>query len=89
MKEKVELCEIKNNPNPGVIEMCEDILHMAKNGDIQSICVAGSTSDGETFNCFSGGDFIMALLGEIRAMERDFIDNYVDIRRKPSWEFCE
>lgn len=81
--------EVKSNQNPAVVEMLENLLEQAKLGEIQSLAIAGLSPSAESFNCFVGDYYPIALIGELRILERDVVDLCVDTRRKPAWEFCE
>lgn len=75
--------EIKAKPNQEIIEMLEELIAQAKNGEINALACAGCTNTAETFNCFVVGDRVMALLGEITVLQRDFIDIHVSLRVPP------
>lgn len=81
--------KVEAAPNQRVIDMLEDLLNDARNGEIQGIAIAGSMSNARTFNCFEPGGNAMAMVGEVHILARDLIDEYIDIRRKPAPEFCE
>lgn len=81
--------EIKNKPNQEIIDILKDVLDRAESGNIQSIAIAGVTGNAQTLNVFSGAVEPIALIGELRVLEREIIDLCVDTRRKPAWEFCE
>ena len=71
-------------PDQNVIEKLEDLLEMAKTGEIQSIAFAMVMSDMRTGNGWSGmGKNNTGMLGEIMILERDMTDLCVEIRIDP------
>lgn len=81
------LNEVKNKPNKITINILEDALKRAKKGDIQSVVIFGSDSEGYTFNQMNISSYAMQLLGELRLLERDIVDIYCDIRKDISWDY--
>ena len=81
-----ELKEVKPKPNKRVIEILEENLKLAKTGELQGIAITTAYNDASTGTQFHLGGYVIAMLGEIRILERDIIDCLVDTRRKPVWE---
>lgn len=85
----MSLTEIKAQPNQELISMLESLVEKAKSGQMQSAAVCVVNDDCSVGNCFVGSFHPIALVGELRVVERDIIDICVDTRRKPLWECCE
>ena len=81
--------EAPNKPNPEVIELLEDLLKKAKDGEIVTVAFAGVVKNNCSFNSFVGDYYPMSLIAELRVLERDVIDCCIDTRRKVCWEFTE
>ena len=75
--------------NHSAVELLNEALTRARNGDIQNVVIFGTDGEGCTFNQFCIHDKVMPILGELRLVERDLIDLFADIRMKPSWDYCE
>ncbi len=65
--------------NEELVQMFETLLEMAKTGHVQSAAVALVYNDGNTGNCFPSYNPTLTL-GEMRAMEREILDFYIDGR---------
>ena len=74
---------------PTTVQVLERTLEEAKAGSIKSVAIAGVLNDGDSFNVFSAHHDPIATIAELRILERDIIDLYVDTRRKVAWEFVE
>lgn len=83
------LSELRPTPNDELVKMLESLVERAKSGEMQSAAVCIVNSDCSVGNCFVGSFHPIALVGELRVLERDIIDICVDTRRKPLWEYCE
>lgn len=81
--------ELAKKPDEAMVKMAEEFLERAKSGEIQSVAIAGVTGNGGVFNQFVGGFRTMALIGEMRLLERDIIDICCEVRRQVDWEFTE
>ncbi len=71
---------VPKNPNPEVVRKLEEALEWAKSGSLISFALAGVCSDGFTVNIFDANNSVMALLGEMRTLERDVVGCAVDLR---------
>jgi hypothetical protein len=70
--------------SPECIEVLENLLDLAKQGEILSVAVAfagPAATTGTVFHCHTRP---VAMLGEIRLLERDIIDVCVDTRMHES-----
>ena len=81
-----ELKELKPQVQKEIIDMLEYALERAKSGYFQGLALAAVCNDASTFTQFHNGGYIMALIGELRVLERDIIDCCVDTRRKPFYQ---
>jgi len=81
----VKEVDIKPEVNEELVFMLSKALEMAKSGELQSAALATWFSDGKSGNCFTGY-MPLALIGELRVMERDIIDCNVTTRRNPIWD---
>jgi len=74
---------VKNEPKQDVIDTLEGLLERAKTGEIRSLA-AIIVRGGTTGNLWAGMDEDnMAVIGELRVLERDLIDSLVEIRVNP------
>lgn len=64
-------------PVPAVVAMLENLLAMAKAGEVVSCAAVLVTPDGCTGNNYTIGSPIL-LIGELRILERELIDAAVD-----------
>jgi hypothetical protein len=80
---------VKGKPNSNVIDLLNLLLEEAKNGELQSLACAGVYFDASTRSTVAGGYYSMALLGALRVVEREVIDLYAQISRKPLEIYCE
>lgn len=70
---------VANEPAADVVEMLEDALQAAKNGDIRSAMLVTADKGYRTSHAWAGMPYmVMATIGELRAAERDLMDDYVD-----------
>lgn len=81
--------EIKKVVDVGVVRSLENALEMAKRGEVRCVAIALVTDDCSGGNCFAGGYYPAALIGELRLLERDIMDEHMSVRRQVSWEFTE
>lgn len=73
--------EIKPYINQALIEHLENLLEDAKRGDIVGIGYALLMSQHRTGNGWVGADKgVMSMLGELRALEHDFVQLNIDLR---------
>lgn len=63
-----ELFEIKDSrrPNPDVVGIVEELLEMAKSGEITGLVATVRTSGGEHNNAFAGHIVTTTMLGALR-----------------------
>jgi len=66
--------------NERIIKILEKQLEGAKNGDIQSIAIAGIDSDGNTYNVFDVEINSVLMIGEIEILKTDVMDCKVQLR---------
>jgi hypothetical protein len=52
--------------NHSAVELLNEALTRAKNGDIQNVVIFGTDGEGCTFNQFCIHDQVMPILGELR-----------------------
>lgn len=72
--------KVSIKPNESLVSMLEDLLSMAKEGEIIGGAVALIHPDGTSSNRFACGDYPVRLIGEMRCLEREIIDLEVDTR---------
>jgi len=80
----MSLHEIKSEPNQETIAYLDNLLSMAKSGELQGLAVILKYDDGST-----GGGWcnisseIMGVIGELEILKRDLIDINVQLRVDP------
>jgi len=79
-----EINTLKVNKN--AISVIENILERAKAGEVQSIIALGVDGEGNCWNQFGIDSKALILLGELRLVERDLIDLFLDTRVAPGFE---
>lgn len=86
-----KLEECKSKPNKELIEFLEKILSEAKSGQLQGIVGVGVGAGNTTMQFWynSNNLGLMHMLGEIRVLERNYMDRYIALERKPYEEYCE
>lgn len=72
---------IPQEPVADVIDALEELLEEAKKGELRGLIYVGSLQNGF---CTQGtvlgdGAYIVTLLGQLRILEREYIDNCVDL----------
>lgn len=73
-----------NKPDKDVIERLEQLLEMAKTGELQSLCYAVSLPGYVTANGWVGmNKNNMAMVGELEVLKRDVMDSLVELRIDP------
>jgi len=72
--------ELKQIVNKDVVRCLEDILEMAKNGEVQAVAIAGVGSDSNGLNVYSGDWYPIHLLGELSILQREIMDSNIDLR---------
>ena len=80
--------EVKNEPNLELVEMFEELLEEAKEGNLLGAIVVGSSVGQESFNCWVIGDkaHVLAILAELVVTEKELIDFRIDTRMKKAGE---
>lgn len=76
-------------PNKNIITTLEGLLDRAKKGDIQAVAIAIVNHRCTTSNVFDGNYYPLALIGELRLLERDVVDICCKTRRQVDWDFVE
>ena len=72
------------SPNQDVIERLEELLDQAKSGELRGIVYATRTTGNRTGSGWANiDDGVMALIGELIVLQRDFLDSMVDLRINP------
>lgn len=74
--------EILQKPNPDVIAELENLLEQAKSGELRSIVYVVSTNDLCTGNGWANIENIMRIIGELRVLEAELINGFVETRYK-------
>jgi len=72
--------------NEYAVSVIEDILKRAKAGEVQSIIALGVDNEGNCWNQFGIDSNALILLGELRLVERDLIDLFLDPRVPAGFE---
>ena len=75
--------------NDHLVEMLEQILEQAMSGDIIAVAMAGITHDACTFLAHNCHDYPTLVLGELTVLQREVMDTYVGLSRKPEEMYCE
>ncbi len=63
-----------------IIEGIEELLEIAKEGRVISFAGAVVLSDATTGNIVYGDLYPISLLGELSVLQRDLIDNHIELR---------
>ena len=66
--------------NPHAVALLEELLQLAKRGEIFSIGAAYVLHDCSTGNAFAAKWSPVSLLGEIRCLEHEVLQNHIDTR---------
>ena len=70
-----------SEPNATLIKMLEDLLELAKTGELEGGIFAGANINSETFTCWERGKATSALiLGAVEIVKRDFMTIEVEPR---------
>jgi hypothetical protein len=69
----------------GIVEVLEDLLEKAKSGDIDAMAYIVSRGSEFSGNGWvkAADSNVMVMIGELRCLERDFIDREVELRINP------
>lgn len=78
------LVEIKKEPSPDLIQMMEDLLAMAKGGQIISAACAFRYHDAGTGNAFCCNGYPVSLLGAMVVLQHEIVEISVGTRLNPS-----
>jgi len=71
-------------PDKDVIEKLEDLLEGAKTGEIQSVAFVTSKGNLLTGNGWAGMcKNNMAIIGELRCLDQELLDFFVERRKEP------
>ena len=76
----MKVVEFAVDPDPEVINALEELLEDAKAGKLVDYALIGYRLNGELVSTFQINNHIMAMIGELRVLERDILDCCVDKR---------
>jgi hypothetical protein len=65
--------------NPDLVEMLEEALASAKAGEYTGLAYSATDRQGNTYSAFIISQPV-AIIGELRILERDIVDHCVDLR---------
>ncbi len=82
--EEIPICKVDDD----AINILQNLLDDAKAGKIASFAFVGCRNNGDGFNCFTGNYYPIAMIGELRILERDLMDTCVNLRKNVSWDCC-
>ncbi len=73
-------------PVPEIIDMLEEALQDARDGNLRALILVGAHDECMLTSAFhlGPGAAVLSLLGELRVVERDYMDACVDLRKKPA-----
>lgn len=84
MSSKVIEVPFKPGPCQPLVDVLRDLLSRAEAGELQFIALAGSVTGGATLSAVAGMPYsVMAVIGEVRVLERHLIDDYVEPYAEP------
>ena len=66
--------------NKGIVESLEEMLSDAKEGKIIAFALCAVAPNAMTFNTFNANSYPINILGELRCLERELMDQYVNAR---------
>lgn len=79
MSEVANLTAVPGEPADEVVEFLEGLLESAKAGDLRSIAVVSADKGNRVTTGWSGQpNMVMATLGGLRTLERDFMEEFVE-----------
>lgn len=67
-----------SEPNAGLIRAIEDILEMAKSGELQSLFATGFKTDGLRMSCLFPHHNVYEVVGSIEMLKMQYIHNMTE-----------
>lgn len=74
----VDISKAQKSSGENVIERLEEMLEMAKNGNIKNVFIAASTTDSCLLRCWANGSDCFALAGQIEIGKIEFMKNTME-----------
>ena len=80
MSDEPKLSTIPPVPDERLIKLLSNLLEMAEKGDIMEVAITGLYDDRVPFNCYYSPNYPNTLLGGLRVLENELIENCIGTR---------